>query len=174
MFAGATRPTKYLKLVRALRYLTLEEAVGLPVRVRSESSVVTDVVGALDSVLPRGLRALREPAVGLPTVVKYALLDLEFEFPSGGAMRLRRLSRQELAELGLLGRSGTGPSEDADTCIGQLLEEIATERPLLKVILDMVEDGRAPRRRVLPAVFQVRDCCVTNAPSIWLAKHFYL
>jgi hypothetical protein len=191
MFLHSSAARRYLAFARQIRYRTLQAAVGVAVRIHSEATVLRDVLQALEDVLPRGLKPAREPTSGLPTVAKYALLDLEFVAPEREAARLRRLSMKQLRELGILsGALATKSSlqageEEAQTCIDQMLEEISDVHPVLKLMLDAAHDSRSKQQRILdsrqktpgsyfPTTFIVRDCCITNAPSLWLEKHFYL
>ena len=53
-------------------------------------------------------------------------------------------------------------------------------------MLDAVGAARSPIERVndlvaghdptdlLPREFRIRDACITNMPTLWLGKHFYL
>jgi hypothetical protein len=191
MFSDSSAARRYLTFARQLRYRTIQNAVGASVKIHSEATLIRDVLHALEHVLPRDLAPVREPTPGLPTVTKYALLDLEFVAPDREAARLRRLSLKQLRELGVLSGALANKSslkageEEAQACIEQMLEEIAETQPLLKLMLDAAQDSRSVWQRVLdsrqatpssyfPATFIVRDCCITNAPSLWLGKHFYL
>jgi hypothetical protein len=185
----SARTRKYLKLARGIRYRTMVAVLAKEVLVRAERTVVDDVLHGLRGLLPRPLNCAYPPAPGLPTVTKFSLLDLEFSMPAGA--KLPRLKFSQLVELGLV-RSrprdhaqDVSASEEADGCVEQLLEEIEGGEAVLKVMLDAVDDDRSIQQRVrdatrplragyLPATFRVRDCCITNAPTIWLEKHFYL
>lgn len=174
-----------------MRYLTLKRCVGAEVRVVSESTVVRDIVEGLGRVLPRSIGACRPLKKGLPTVAKYALLDLEFPMPPDHP-GLRRLRLSELRELGLVGaaaRPGTSVEHDSmedDACVAQMLEEVDSSKLFLRIILDAVGDDRPPHQRMrhtlgkgtpssyFPRTFSVRDCCITNVPTVWMLKHFYL
>lgn len=76
MFSDSSAARRYLTFARQLRYRTLQNAVGVSVRIHSEATVIRDVLHALEHVLPRGLETVRDPTPGLPTVAKYAVLYL--------------------------------------------------------------------------------------------------
>lgn len=149
-----------------------------------------DVVDGLAGLLPKSSANVCPPAPGLPTVAKYGLLDLEFAVPAQEAEGWHRPSVAQLRQLGLLRvhpatASNLGPVDDADVCLSRLFEEVESQALLLKVILDVADDSLPAQQRIkdfvarssgalLPATFRVRDCCVTNAPSLWLERHFYL
>jgi hypothetical protein len=169
-------------IARQLRYQTLERVVGQRVLVGSEASVVTDVLDALDRFLPARLEPLHTPSAGLPTVAKYALLDLELSLPPGTARDLPRLSLQALRDLEVV--VPASPGEDG-VCLDMLSEEVSSGSLVLKLMLDAVHDDRSVGQRLhhvvkglprgyLPRMFCVRDACITNAPMLWLGKHFYL
>lgn len=173
---------KVLAIARQLRYRTLERVVGQTVRVMSEASAVADVLEGLDRFLPARLELRRSPGGGLPTVAKYALLDLEFVLPPGPAIDLPRLSRKELRGLDVLVPASP---DETDVCVTSLFEEVTSDVFLLKLMLDVVNDERSVPERLrhtvkglpagyLPRMFRVRDACITNGPTLWLGKHFYL
>src|SRR5262245_26298990 len=102
MFSDANKANRYLKLARELRYRTLEHVLNRSIQIRSEATVIEDVLAALGDTLPHGLKSVRQPARGLPTVAKYALLDLEFSIPPRDGDELVRPSVKQLRALGLL------------------------------------------------------------------------
>jgi len=117
-------------------------------------------------------------------MAKYGLLDLELPLSTGASEALRRLSRQDLHEMGFLTEPSRGESDDG-FCLDLLLEDVMVNHAVIKIILDAAGDDRSPEERIqhyeigvppgyLPRRFVVRDACVTNAPSIWLGKHLYL
>lgn len=189
MFPAHSKAHRYLRLTRRIRYRTLDALIGEAVTIRSEPTVIDDVVRDLGARLPKSVSSVRDIARGLPTVAKYGLLDLVFSLHESETA-LQRLSVAQLRELGLLSGGTTTKAElssndDEDGCVEQLLKEAEIEPPVLKLILDAADDQRSATQRMkdalrrtpsgyFPALFRVRDCCITNAPSIWLGKHFYL
>ncbi len=173
-----------LRLARALRYRTLHEAIGRRVGVTSEASIIPNILAALGDCLPAELARSTNPAAGLPTVAKYALLDLEFRTTK---IDLPRLSLGELRELGLLVRAPIAGDDIANDDFGlaQFVEEACGGNLFVKVMLDAIDDVRPIMERLqdtlrglprdyFPRDFRVRDACITNVSAIWLGKHFYL
>lgn len=177
---------RLLGIARGLRYRTLDGVVGRSARVASGPTAIADVLTALDGRLPPRIDATRQPAPPPKTIAKYGLIDLEFALPPGAAPALPRLSRAEFRALGVLGRdqqSGDGAIDEA--CLDMFLEEVSEGSLLLKLILDAEGDERSVSERLrhtakglpgryFPRSFRVRDACLTNAPMLWLSKHFYL
>lgn len=176
-------------IARRIRYRTLDRVIGEKVRIAAEPSAVGDVLDALDRFLPPVAPPLPQPAPGLGAVAKHGLLDLEFSLRAGAGADLPRLSVRELRALGVLLKNDTAhepEEEDLDfSCLTDLHDQVTSGKVVLKLILDAVNDDRPISQRLihtmkglpgnyLPRQFRVRDACVTNAPSLWLQKHFYL
>lgn len=54
-------------------------------------------------------------------------------------------------------------------CLKQLYEELKTKKSFFKIFLEQVKPNEE-----LPSVFEVKDACITNVPSIWMFEKFYL
>ena len=167
-----------LAVARRLRYRTIDRAVGLRVHVRSEASIASCVLDALEPWVPKEVEATPKCTPNLGAVAKYALLDLEFPVRSTIAKDLPRLSIGALREMEVLEKSS---SEGLEV----LWEEVTSGDYVFKLMLDAANDERSIEQRLrdttrglpkgyFPRDFEVRDACITNGPCLWLAKHFYL
>ena len=149
-----------LRIARELRYRTFDEVVGRSLTIRSASTVIEDVTAALGEVL----RDTTAPSPSLGAVAKYGLLDLEF--PSQRAWSLPRMTIRDLAALDLL-----TSQENPDVGIEALMLDAQDDT---RDVTTKLKQMRGLPSDYFPRQFRVRDACVTNGPTIWLGKHFYL
>lgn len=172
---------KALAVARGLRYRGLDALFGRRVCLFSEQTTIGDVLSSLADGLP----AVEPGALfhGL-ALAKYGIVHLELTVT--GAVELPRPSRLELRRLGVLVRSADPfAREAAGDFFDALLAEFAADARVLCLMLDVEHDRRTHEERVahtygglprsyFPRMARVRDACVTNAPSVWMYKHFYL
>ncbi|MBS1989929.1 MAG: hypothetical protein JSS86_05465 [Cyanobacteria bacterium SZAS LIN-2] len=175
------------ELVRGLRYLTVDQLVGLKIEVSSSSSAAAEVRAAI-TAHGIDLGELVEDS-GVMTFLKYGLLDYTFGVVKTDLVATPQRARF-LKEIGLLpDKADVSDSIFPDGGIGfleEMLGEVRANRLLLKILLDRDEtDGvvsrvyskdwmHADAAPYFPCVFTVRDACLTNCSLIWLCKHFYL
>jgi hypothetical protein len=125
---------------------------------------------------------------GLPyragAIAKYGILDVTFGVRAT-PLEIRRPGLGILRSLALVdGEEGSDADDLIDGFLGDLTTESEARELYLKVFLrtedslpgigalQRLRQGMAPG--FWPHSFVVRDACLTNAPSIWLSKHFYL
>jgi hypothetical protein len=179
------------RLGRELRYRPMPALVGKTVGASSVADVER-ALGALVAPWVPDAAFAGEERVEL-TLVKYGLVDVDFAAPAAllaDAATLRGLPA--LRACGMLPKRGERwDAEEAEVglaCLSTLADGLGPA--VLKLYLedDLPERGRTwwiaayeQTRRMpslpegyFPRTFTVLDACVTNAPGIWLAKHFYL
>jgi hypothetical protein len=173
------------RLHRSLAYSTVDALAGISVQVHSAETAPDDVLGVVKRALSINVTTMapdldyREGAIA-----KYGILDLTFGIGSTSS-EIPRPGLGILRPLGLVdGGEGADALEVSDDFLRDLTLESEAGHPYLKVFLE-TQDALPPRdslrrlREGMPAgfwphLFVVRDACLTNTPSIWLAKHFYM
>jgi hypothetical protein len=179
------------RLAREFRYRPLPALIGKGTTLDSSASVEGPIRTLL---LAQGLGPGpidREGA--LFTIAKCDLIDACFDAPREALDHPdTRTGLAPLKELGFLDDGGElGPADlgcPANLgCIDDLEAQLDDRHCLLKVFLCSapLRDRRDPSvlRQMIrgelpsgyfPRRFVVRDACVTNVPTAWLLKHFYL
>lgn len=173
------------RVVVGLRYAEITDLIGARVLVTRPDLAHAEVARAFAAHLPSRTSPIpgSDPQA---TAAKYGLLDLEFatDLRPEGLPRLRGEALRSLS-LQVAPDEANENSEEALYCLELLEEEIAEPRCIVRVFLDAESDERSTATRFQHAVeslpssfwpryFVVRDACTTNAPTLWLEKHFYL
>ena len=173
------------RLHRSLAYSTLDALTDTRVEVHSAETALDDVLRLVRETVPVTVTTMA-PDIHFraAAIAKYGILDVTFGI---GSTPLE-VSRPGLDVLRSVGLVDGQESTDATEIIGDFLSDLTLESEAgeryLKVFLEIedslpaggslrrLQDGMWPG--FWPHLFLVRDACLTNAPSIWLAKHFYL
>lgn len=185
---------------RELRYRTLTDMIGRHVVVASLDAISVCVRGLAAAWLPASAR-WRDPTEPSLALAKYGIIDAVLDAPLALLDDARTLvGIPVLRAVGRASRRGEplpGDEKELDDdekalmdaldemdCITDLAADLDRRECLLKVFLTSTPPGHEPMQRVarrpalragfFPRDFVVADACVTNARSIWLAKHLYL
>ena len=175
------------KLVRGIRYRTIEELVGqnmVLTSIEKGPEEICSLIGQHGIELSKDVRDL---SVG--SFLKYGILDYDFDVVKteleAEPQRVRFLKEMEL----LPDKKDVDDSIFPDAGIGfleEMLDEIKKDELIVKVFLDSQGDYRGgngmPKEKWMnadpdqyfPCEFSIRDACITNCSLIWLNKHFYL
>jgi hypothetical protein len=185
------------RVAHGLRYRELADLIGH--RITITSMAVEDTLRGLASRWLMDDAALRAPGHVEGTLVKYGLIDAEFEASN------RLLDHEDTIEgldamraCGFLPKRGEVWERDEVACgaafAHELAEDLSEGTCLLKLMLqddlgpekhfqwtrDAVRHGLdhpAPLRLppgYLPRELTVIDACATNASFVWFCKHLYL
>jgi hypothetical protein len=177
------------RLDRALLYSTLDQVLKRSVRIASCETAFDDVFQGISAVTPLpAATGFQEEETAFGALVKYGLLDLTLGLTASPyALKPARLGT--LRSVGLVdGYSGeqspdwddpfltelASDAEAGDMYLKVLLQSphIAVERETAQEIMHRVENGLPGN--FWPHSFVIEDACVTNAKSIWMAKHLYM
>lgn len=171
------------RLHRSLVYSSMDALTGVTVEVQSTETALDDVLRVVGASIPITVTTkgpelyYREGAIA-----KYGILDVTFGVGST-PLEIRRPGLGILRSLALVDASSES-TDFTDDFVSDLVSESEVGALYLKVFLETeaplpVIDSLGRLRQGMPAGFWphrfvVRDACLTSAPSIWLAKHFYL
>jgi len=166
------------RIVRQLRYRTLDDVLNQQITIQRLDTVVQDVQQALPLLREAPFlspeRCFMEGATR-----KYGLLDLEFAAPES----LREGEFQH--GIALLKRLGFVPAkrdrrpdpDGLDYVVGMFDESLG--RWVIKLLLEDAERLRLPPRErystptVFPCTFSITDACLANSDFVWFLRHFY-
>jgi len=161
----------------------MDALTGIVVEVQSAETALDDVLRVVGESIPITVTTkgpdlhYREGAIA-----KYGILDLTFGIGST-SLEIRRPGLGILRTLALVD-GGSESADITDDLLGDLISESEAGALYLKVFLetkarlpaadslDRLRQGMPPG--FWPHRFVVRDACLTGAPSIWMAKHFYI
>jgi hypothetical protein len=161
----------------------MDALTGIAVDVQSAETALDDVLRVVKELIPITVTTkgpdlhYREGAIA-----KYGILDVTFGIGST-SLEIRRPGLGILRSLALVD-GGTESADVTDGFLGDLISESEAGTLYLKVFLetearlsardalDRLRQGMSPG--FWPNRFVVKDACLTGAPSIWLAKHFYM
>jgi hypothetical protein len=166
-------------------YVSLDHLVGKRVQVRSVETALDDILEAVKEYVPIDVTTM-DPGLHhrVTAIAKYGILDVAYGIGST-ALPEHRPGLAILRDLSLVDSNG---DLDALETKRDFLHDLALESEAgqlyLKLFLEtreklQPEQASRQLRDGLPTGFWphgfvVYDACLTNARSIWLAKHFYL
>jgi hypothetical protein len=173
------------RLHRAFVYSVLDGLIAKEVQVSSAEGALDDVLRAVTQLVPISVTTMGPDLVyRAGAAAKYGILDLTYGIgatplpihrPGLGALRALSLV-EDVSDLDAL--------ETAETFLHDLVLETEAGGLYVKVFLQSEKPNPTPESILSmrldmppgfwPRRFVVADACLTNAPSIWLAKHFYL
>ncbi|MCB1043765.1 MAG: hypothetical protein KDC35_12545 [Acidobacteria bacterium] len=161
------------KLTKNLRYASFRPLIGLTTTIESLRSMPHDVTPHLEK---RIRSSLTFDGPTLPecemTLIKYGILDLRFKIDQETLDRTDEVTIDTLSSLGF-------SREDLDDELRSLRSEIKKGKAYLRLFLRDAS-GSLPQtsfeipETYFPHEFVIEDACLTNAPSVWVFKHFYL
>ncbi|MEN0062155.1 MAG: hypothetical protein AAGA48_08370 [Myxococcota bacterium] len=168
-------------IARKLEYLSRTDLIGRTVYVTGSAHRWSSV----REQLPVGeVASSIDPSINPLALAKYGILEFQWPVTAEAADHETAV---RVPWRTLLGR-GDG-SEEFEPEVALWLDDVVTEvtsgQLWFKLILDALADGRDSKTRLKhtstqlpgsywPRSFKVRDACITNAPTLWLFKHFYL
>jgi hypothetical protein len=172
------------RLNRFLVYRPVDSVVAKSLRVTSSETAVNDVLTTVGAAVSLG-PAVHEPeASSSPgSLAKHGLLDMTYRF-TDVSRSLPPAGLGVLRSLGLVDSSDMSPPDWDHHFLAEFANDAEAGTLYLKVFLRTPE--RVPPRESLrrlrrglpddfwPHDFLIEDACVTNARSIWIAKHVYL
>lgn len=162
-------------LTSRLRYASETSLIGLEIDIQSARTLPSDIRQAL---VQWGLPIMRlrspTPAERELSLVKYAVLDLTYILDPEALENTDPGSLNTLDELGF---DVTG-DENHWMVLGSEVKQCKAYLRLFLRASDTNQLARISSRRLpnefFPQVFRIEDACLTNAPSVWLFKHFYM
>lgn len=186
---------------RDIRCRALPELVDRSVVLHKEETIVSDVEGCVQRLMPDVQFSCNESKGVLFPLLKYGFLDLTWEIGSvdwrtadvGGTSLLRELGFL-ISPKELLDQSDLLMGQDDDpTCLEELRDDITRRKSFLRVFLleqpqrdlaesmiRLAEAGGMTEEFAsgflsgyFPKEYVIVDACLTNAPFIWFHKHFY-
>jgi hypothetical protein len=164
-----------------------DELIGLKVTLSSRDAMLAEIQFMLDKVVP-GCR-FRGPKMPTPygTLLKYGLLDLNYDATSDMAAARSHRGLSLLKEMRFVSQAAehnsTAFDEDAFSFWTDLLNDFEENQIILKLFLEENSAGpslerlqrfRQPSLMQFPISMEITDACLTNLESLWLLKHFYL
>lgn len=173
---------------RGLRYRELPDLVGKKVKIED----LAKIDDKIRSVLPPDLKPGQletEPTTLAKQVGKYGLIDIEYLLPNCPSHEIEIIGLRKIFDLHLWSRRSEVDEEDsfdeefAIVHLEEALNDILQDRIRLKLFLNVIH--RTPIKNwqsqfyqepanAFPNTFTIEDAALTNDPSIWLEKHFYL
>jgi hypothetical protein len=177
------------RLDRSLVYSTLDQVLTRSVRIASYETIFDDVfqgIAAVTSMPPT--TGYQEEETSFGALLKYGLLELTFGL-TRAPYELKPARIGTLRSLDLVdGRSGEQSPDWDDPFLTEFASEaeagdlylkvflrsphIAVERESVHELMRRMEEGLPGD--FWPHSFLITDACVTNAKSIWMAKHVYM
>ncbi len=181
------------RVARTVRYRTYDQLIGVRVEVADPQNPITPLLTAINRTNPE--LGLTEPPDPDPkslygTFLKYGFFKVALRASNVAVDSVPVAGASVLEELGFV--SHNSPLSDstdddfadsAEFFLNELLEEARAGQVYLLVFLsgpETLSHGReidfeeADSARDLPITFTITDACLTNAPTAWLNRHFYL
>ncbi len=165
--------TDIVRIARNLRYTSVRPLIGLKVTLQSNLDVPQNLHAHIQKKLEYELEFKGPSAVERElALVKYSILDLTFLLNADVLDSTGGSNIDTLTDLGFDGNL---------TELGSLKSEIRKHKAYLRLFLKstlMNDKERLTLRHLaddyFPHTFRIEDACITNAPSVWFFKHFYM
>lgn len=183
------------RVAKTFRYLRMEQLIGASVVVSDIENPIDPLISAVKVACPE-LKLTVPPESDIARLqavfLKYGFMDVALgehtvameSVPLGGIEMLEKLgfvshdpAQYESADL------DDESSDCTEDLLVALMEEILTSNLYLMIFLsepETLRDGRRakvegpPSPDDFPITFTITDACLTNAPTSWFHRHFYL
>jgi hypothetical protein len=175
--------TKHLSTIkqadRLLRYREIPNLIGAKVVVSGPITAALEVLNHIHHGIHGPVEALTGSVA--PTVMKYGLMDLQYQVPRSALDDVGPAGTRTLKHPGFVGDDDSDFDDLGIELLRDLIEETMGEGGYFNLSLyddkeHTLDDFRCDD---IPAglwsrTFTVDDACLTNCPSVWFVRHFYL
>ncbi len=177
------------RLCREVRYREVTELIGTILCLTNPKDAPYDIIEVITPHIkctPRFHRPELHYRQG--AVAKYGLLDLEYRLTPDELTTNYRCGISLLKELGLIAHNDRDELLDEDEKADAFeffkmsCEELDLQQVFFKLFLTTPKEWEYTiqsndeeiSRTYWPREFTIKDACVTNLPSVWFARHFYM
>lgn len=183
------------RVAKTFRYLRMEQLIGASVVVSDIKNPIEPLISAVKVACPE-LKLTAPPESDIERLqavfLKYGFLDVTLGEHTVAMESVSLGGIKMLEKLGFVSHDpaqyeSANLDDESNDCtedlLAALMEETLTSNLYLMIFLSKPETLRNSRRTKVegppcpddfPITFTITDACLTNAPTSWFHRHFYL